>query len=224
MGRDGPVASPPMQAGEVERVLRRIGLVFILGLVLQPRISGQAVLLPIFGAVMVWALYGLDPVAESPRGRGGLRQTAGAAAVVTVLGIGGWLGVEPGGLSLLILIAFVAGVLLYARFAQEWCVRARLPEPAEHFRRSRFNLIGIAVTALVALGAVVVFADQPLPDSPDPDWWNLVAGRVVGNGWVIGFFVLVFIGWIGACVELERGAKGLRSALAEHPDAPAPTA
>lgn len=219
-----PVASPPMRAGEVERVLRRIGLVFILGLVLQPRVSGQAILLPVFGAGMVWALSRLAPVATSPAGKHRLREVVGAAAVVTVLGIGGWIGVEPGGLSLVILIAFVIGVLLYARFAQEWCLRTGWPEPAEHYRRSRINLVGVAATTVVALGAVVAFADRRPAGSPDPDWWNLVAGRTVGNPWVIAFFVLIFIGWIGACVELERGAKGLRGALAEDPDAEAPTA
>ncbi|HWJ97771.1 MAG TPA: hypothetical protein VNQ33_06390, partial [Acidimicrobiales bacterium] len=89
-----------MRAGEVEAVLKRIGRVFILGLVLQPRISGQAVLLPVFGALMVWALFGLDRIAESPEGHRGLRATAGAAVAVTLLGFGGWIGVEPGGLSL----------------------------------------------------------------------------------------------------------------------------
>lgn len=213
-----------MRAGEVEAVLKRIGRVFILGLVLQPRISGQAVLLPLFGALMVWALFGLDRVAETADGRRGLRSTAGAAVVVTLLGIGGWVGIEPGGLSLVILFAFVAGVLLYAQFAQRWTLRAGWPEPAEHFRRSRINLVGVAVTTVLALAAAYTLGNKPLPGSPDPDWWNLVAGRVVGNGWVIAFFVLIFIGWVGACVELEKGAKGLRNHLAEHPDAEAPTA
>ncbi len=213
-----------MRAGEVERVLRRIGLVFVVGLILQPRISGQAVLLPVFGALMVWALFGLDPVAVSPTGRQALRRTAGAAVVVTLLGVGGWLGVEPGGLSLVILVAFVAGVFFYARFAQGGCEGAGWTDAAHHFRRSRTNLVGVAVTTVLALAAAAVLGDRPPPGSPDPDWWNLVAGRVVGNGWVIAFFVLIFIGWIGACVGLERGAKGLRSALAEHPEAEAPTA
>jgi hypothetical protein len=213
-----------MRAGEVEAVLRRIGWVFILGLVLQPRISGQAVLLPVFGALMIWALFGLDPVATSPEARRGLRSTAGAAAVVTLLGVAGWLGAEPGALSLFVLLAFVTGVLLYAAFLQRWCMRYDWLEAAEHLRRSRLNLIGVSVTTALALAAVVVFADRPLPGAPDPDWWNLVAGRTVSNPWVIGFFVLVFIGWIGACIELERGSKAVRAKLAEHPDASAPSA
>jgi len=213
-----------MRAGEVEAVLKRIGRVFILGLVLQPRISGQAVLLPVFGALMVWALFGLDRIAESPEGHRGLRATAGAAVAVTLLGFGGWIGVEPGGLSLVVLFAFVVGVLLYAAFVQRWCLRAGWPGPADHFRRSRLNLVGVAVTTALALGAAVALADRPLPGAPDPDWWNLVAGHVVGNGWVIAFFLLIFVGWVGACVELERGAKALRALLAEHPDADAPTA
>ncbi|HWJ63266.1 MAG TPA: hypothetical protein VNS19_14950 [Acidimicrobiales bacterium] len=212
-----------MRAGEVEAVLKRIGRVFILGLVLQPRISGQAVLLPLFGALMVWALFGLDQVAATPEGRRGLRNASAAAVVVTLLGIAGWLGVEPGGLSLVVLFTFVAGVLFYAAFVQRWCVGAGWGEPAEHLRRARINLVGVAATTAVAVGAVVALADRPLAGT-DPDWWNLVVGREVGNGWVIGFFLLVFIGWVGACVELERGAKALRGILAEHPDAEVPTA
>lgn len=212
-----------MRAGEVEAVLKRIGRVFIAGLILQPRISGQAVLLPLFGALMVWALFGLDRIAESPEGRRGLRSTTAMAAVVTILGIAGWVGVEPGGLSLVVLIAFVGGLLQYARFVQGWCVRMVLGPAAEHFRRSRLNLTGIIVTTALALGAVVLFAERPAAGA-DPEWWNLVLGRTVGNAWVIGFFVLIFIAWVGACVELERGAKALRAHLAEHPEADAPTA
>jgi hypothetical protein len=212
-----------MRAGELEAVLKRIGRVFIAGLILQPRISGIAVLLPVFGALMVWALYGLDPIATSPEGRKGLRSATGMAVVVTILGIAGWAKVEPGGLSLVVLIAFVAGLLQYARFVQRWCVRMVLGSAAEHFRRSRLNLTGIIVTTALAMGAVALFASRPAAGS-DPEWWNLVLGRTVGNAWVIGFFVLIFIGWVGACIELERGAKALRTHLAEHPDAEAPTA
>jgi hypothetical protein len=219
-----PVASPVVRAGEVEAVLRRIGRVFIAGLILQPRISGQAVLLPVFGALMIWALLGLDPVAVSAEARRGLRSTAAAAAVVTLLGVAGWLGAEPGSLSLLVLLAFVTGVLLYAAFLQRWCMRYDWLEAAEHLRRSRINLIGVSITTALALAAVVAFADRPAPGAPDPEWWNLVAGRTVGNAWVIGFFLLIFIGWVGACVELERGAKAVRAELASHPDAAAPTA
>ena len=220
----GPVASPAMRAGEVEAVLRRIGKVFIFGLILQPRISGQAVLLPVFGGLMIWALFGLDPVATSPDGQRRLRSTAGAAAVVTLLGIAGWLGAEPGLLSMLVLLAFVTGVLLYAAFLQHWSMRYEWLAAAEHLRRARINLIGVSITTALALAAVVAFADRPLPGGPDPDWWNLVAGRTVTNPWVIGFFLLVFIGWVGACIELERGSKAVRSELNEHPDAAAPQA
>ena len=45
-----------MRAADVDRTVRRIGWVFILGLALQPRISGRAILLPVFAAAMVWAL------------------------------------------------------------------------------------------------------------------------------------------------------------------------
>jgi len=213
-----------MRAGEVEAILRRIGWVFILGLVLQPRISGQAVLLPLFGGLMIWALFGLDPIAVSPEARKGLRSTAAAAVVVTLLGVAGWFGAEAGLLSLLVLLAFVTGVLFYAAFLQRWCMRYDWLEAAEHLRRSRINLIGVSITTALALAAVVAFADRPLPGGPDPSWWNLVAGRTVGNPWVIGFFVLIFIGWIGACIELERGSKAVRAKLAEHPDVTAPTA
>ena len=212
-----------MRAGEVERVLRRIGWVFILGLLLQPRISGQAVLLPLFAAVMVWALWGLEPVAVSPEGHRRLARTAGTAVVVTLLGLAGWFRVEAGGLSLVVLVAFIAGLLQYVAFARGWAERAGWADAANHYRRSRVNLWGIGVTTVVSLVAVVVFADRPGP-GPEPDWWNLVAGRVVGNGWVIAFFLLIAIGWIGACVELEKGAKALRAALGADPDAPAPTA
>ncbi|MCU1371869.1 MAG: hypothetical protein JWO77_3063 [Ilumatobacteraceae bacterium] len=213
-----------MRAEEVEAALRRIGKVFIFGLILQPRISGQAVLLPLFGGLMIWALLGLDPVATSTEGRRGLRSTTAAAAVVTLLGIAGWLGAEPGGLSVFVLLASVTGVLLYAAFLQHWCMRYDWLEAAEHLRRSRVNLVGVSITTVLALGAVVAFADRPGLGRPEPDWWNLVVGRTVGDPWVIGFFVLVFIGWIGACIELERGAKAVRAKVAEHPDRPAPTA
>lgn len=212
-----------MRAGEVEAVLKRIGRVFIAGLILQPRISGQAVLLPVFGALMIWALLGLAPIATSPEGRRALRLTVGGAAAVTVLGVAGWLGTEPGALSLLVLIAFVLGVLLYARFARGWSERAGWSGAADHYRRSCVNLIGVAVTTALALAAAAAFGDRPASGA-DLEWWNLVAGRTVGNAWVIGFFLLVFIGWVGACVELERGSKAVRSALASDPAAPAPTA
>lgn len=213
-----------MRAGEVEAVLRRIGRVFIAGLVLQPRISGQAVLLPVFGALMVWALLGLRPVAVSPEGRRRLWCAVGGAGAVTVLGIAGWLGAEPGGLSVVVLIAFVVGILLYVAFLLGWCRSAGWADAAHHYRRSTVNLIGVAVTSALALGAAAAFGDRPAPGAPDPEWWNLVAGRTVGNAWVIGFFLLIFIGWVGACVELERGSKALRSALTSDPDAVAPTA
>ena len=196
---------------------------FIVGLVLQPRISGQAILLPVFAAAMVWALWGLELVAVSPEGRRRLARTAGTAVIVTLLGLAGWFRVEPGGLSLVVLVAFIAGMVQYAAFARGWSERAGWTTAAEHYRRSRVNLWGIGVTTVVALAAVVVFAERPGP-GPEPDWWNLVVGRTVGNGWVIAFFLLIAIGWIGACVELEKGAKALRAALAAEPDAPAPTA
>ena len=85
------------------------------------------------------------------------------------------------------------------------------------------NLWGVAVTTAVALAAVVILGDRPGP-GPEPSWWNLVAGHEVGNGWVIAFFVLIFIGWIGASIELERGSKAIRSALLADPDAAAPPA
>lgn len=212
-----------MRAGEVEAVLKRIGRVFILGLVLQPRISGQAVLLPVFAAAMVWALWGLAPVATSPEGRRGLSRTAGMAVVVTLLGLAGWFRVEPGGLSVVVLFAFIVGVLHYAAFMRGWCRRAGWSDAAEHFHRSRINLYGVAVTTALALVAVLVFADEPGP-GPEPEWWNFVLGRSVGNAWVIGFFVLIFIGWIGASIELERGSKAARAALGAEPDVPAPKA
>ena len=40
----------------------------------------------------------------------------------------------------------------------------------------------------------------------------------------IPWAVLIFIGWIGASIELERGSKAVRTALAADPDAEAPTA
>jgi hypothetical protein len=213
-----------VRAGEVEAVLRRIGRVFIAGLVLQPRISGQAILLPVFGALMIWALLGLRPLAVTPEGRRGLWSAVGGAAAVTLLGVAGWLGVEPGGLSVVVLIAFVVGILLYVAFALGWCQRAGWTIAAGHYRRSTVNLIGVSVTSALALAAAAAFGDRPAPGAPDPEWWNLVAGRTVGNAWVIGFFLLIFIGWVGACVELERGSKAVRAALGSDPDAPAPTA
>lgn len=218
-----PVASPAMRAGEVEGVLRRIGRVFILGLILQPRISGHAILLPVFGGLMVWALFGLDPVAVTPEGRRGLRGTAAAAVVVTLLGLAGWTGIEAGGLSVVVLFTFIVGVLLYAAFVRGWCERVGWTAAATHFRRARVNLWGVAITTALALGAAAALGDRPQPGA-DLEWWNLVAGRTVGNAWVIGFFVLIFIGWIGASIELEKGAKALRGALSHDPDAPAPTA
>jgi hypothetical protein len=212
-----------MRAGEVDRALRRIGRVFILGLVLQPRISGQAILLPIFAAAMVWVLWGLEPIATSSEGRTRLARTAGTAVIVTLLGLAGWARVEPGGLSVVVLFAFIVGVLHYAAFARRWSESAGWAEAADHFRRSRVNLWGVAITTALALAAVLAFAERPGP-GPEPDWWNLVAGREVGNAWVIGFFLLIAIGWIGACIELEKGSKALRSALAAEPEAPAPTA
>ncbi|WP_421118041.1 hypothetical protein ACE2AJ_11605 [Aquihabitans daechungensis] len=196
---------------------------FILGLLLQPRLSGQAVLLPVFAAAMVWALWGLEPVSTSPEGRKGLARAAGTAVVVTLLGLAGWFGVEAGGLSVVILFVFIVGVLHYAAFVRGWCERVGWDQAADHFRRARVNLWGVAITTALALGAVVLFGDRPKP-GPDPSWWNLVAGRTVGNAWVIAFFVLVFIGWIGASIELERGSKAIRTALASDPDAVAPAA
>ena len=214
-----------MGAAEVERVLRRIGLVFILGLVLQPRISGRAILLPVAAAVMAWALGQLAPVVASATGRRDLRATLLATAVVGALGLVGWFpAVEPGGLSLVILVAFVVGVLAYLRFLGGWSERVGWDDAAHHLRRARVNLIGIAVTTVVALVAVVALADRPVAGRPDPDWWNLVAGRVVGNGWVIAFSLAIFIGWVGACVELERGAKAARAALVDLGEADAPAA
>jgi hypothetical protein len=212
-----------MRAEEVERVLRRIGRVFILGLVLQPRVSGQAVLLPVFAALMVWALWGLQPVATSAEGRRRLARTAGTAVIVTLLGLAGWFRVEPGGLSVVVLFAFIVGVLHYAAFVRGWSERVGWVDAADHFRRARVNLWGVAVTTAVALAAVVILGDRPGP-GPEPSWWNLVAGHEVGNGWVIAFFVLIFIGWIGASIELERGSKAIRSALLADPDAAAPPA
>jgi hypothetical protein len=210
-----------MRAGEADRALRRIGRVFILGLVLQPRISGQAVLLPIFAAAMVWALWGLEPVATTPAGRKRLARTAGTAVIVTLLGLAGWVGAEAGGLSLVVLIAFVVGVSHYASFARGWAEQAGWSAAADHFRRSRVNLWGVAITTAFALAAVLAFAQRSGP-GPEPEWWNLVVGREVGNAWVIGFFVLIAVGWIGACIELEKGAKALRAALAADPDEAAP--
>jgi hypothetical protein len=214
-----------MRADELERVLRRIGRVFIAGLLLQPRISGQAILLPVFAGAMVWALWGLRPAVTSPEGQRGWQRTVGAAFVVTGLGALGWLpDMEPAGLSLAVLFAFIAGVLLYAAFVRGWAERAGWTDAADHLRRARVNLYGVAVTTALAVVAVVAFADRPVAGAPDPEWWNLVAGRVVGNAWVIGFFVLIFIGWIGASIELERGSKAVRAALDAEPGAPAPTA
>lgn len=214
-----------MRAGDVEGALRRIGLVFILGLLLQPRLSGRAILLPVAAGAMAWALQRLSPVVTSATGRRDLRATLVAVAVVGVLGLIGWApGVEPGGLSLVVLVAFVVGVLAYIRFLAGWSERVGWDDAAHHLRRARVNLIGIAVTTVVALVAVAALADRPAAGAPDPQWWNLVAGRTVGNGWVIAFSLAIFIGWVGASVELERGAKAVRAALAESPDADAPTA
>ena len=213
-----------MRAGDVERILRRIGRVFIAGLVLQPRITGQAVLLPVFGALMIWALLGLRPAIVTPEGLRGFRSTLAVAAVLTGLGALGWVGVEPGGLSVVVLFAFIVGVLAYVAFVRGWCERAGWTEAADHLRRARVNIVGVAATTALALALVIAMADMPDPGRPDPAWWNLIAGRTVGNAWVIGFFVLIFIGWIGASIELERGSKALRSALASDPDVPAPPA
>ena len=81
----------------------------------------------------------------------------------------------------------------------------------------------MAVTTALALGAVLVFGDRPKL-GPDPSWWNLVAGRTVGNGWVIAFFVLIFIGWVAASIDLERGSNAMRAALLADSDAAAPPA
>ena len=202
-----------MRAGDVERILRRVGRVFVLGLVLQPRISGQAVLLPVFAALMVWALWALEPAATSLAGRRGLARTAGIAVIVTLLGLAGWFRVEPGGLSVVILFVFIVGVLQYAAFVRGWCERAGWTGAADHFRRARVNLWGVDITTALAFASVVVLGDDPGP-GPEPAWWNLVTGHTVGNGWVIAFFVLVFIGWIGASIELERGSKAMRTASA----------
>ena len=48
--------------------------------------------------------------------------------------------------------------------------------------------------------------------------------------WVVGWLrwgylaVAIFIGWVGASIELERGAKLMRTALSTDPDADSPTA
>lgn len=209
----------------MEQVLRRIGLVFILGLVLQPRISGQAILLPVAAAAMGWALMGLRPIVVSPEGRRAWATVMGLAGFVAVLGLIGWHpDTEPGGLSVVVLFVFIAGVLAYVRFTSGWCERAGWIEARDHLRRSRINLVGAAITTALALAAIVAFGDRPDPAQPDPEWWNLVAGRVVSNGWVIAFSVAIFIGWVGASIELERGAKLMRAALAGDRDAESPTA
>ncbi|WP_426570715.1 hypothetical protein [Aquihabitans sp. McL0605] len=214
-----------MRAGDVERILRRIGWVFILGLVLQPRISGRAVLLPVAAAAMVWALAGLRPIATSPDGRRGLQVTMGVAALVTVLGVIGWVpSVEAAGLSLVVLLGFVAGLLAYIAFTSGWCDRAGWTEARDHLRKARPNLYAICVLTVAALGAALVLGRAPAAGASDPDWWSLVAGRVVGTGWVVGYLLLVFVFWVGACVDLERGAKALRAVLADDPEAPAPAA
>ena len=214
-----------MLAKDLEQLMRRIGLVFILGLVLQLRINGRAVLLPFFAGAMVWLLAKLAPIARSPEAQRALRGAIVCAALVTAAAVIGLLpGMEPGAVSVVVVVLFLTGVAAYAWLLTLWSRAAEWADAERYLHRAWTWLLVdvgatvIAVAALLALGT-------PGHDGIDgADETNIVLGQHVRGPAAFAVIVVISAIWIFGAVALQMASKRIRTELREQPDSLVPKA
>jgi hypothetical protein len=205
--------------------LRRLGLAFIVALLLQVRVDDRLVLLPLAGALVAWALWGLRPLAASPEADRAWRAAFASAVVATAAGAIGLIpAVEPGAVSVVAGICLLLGTISHCSLLALWSRRTGWADAERGFELARrWCTLNVGVSA-VALAVLVALGDPAVAGRRGSITPGVVLGRVFEGAMVIVVLVAVSIAWIGAMVALQMANKKVRVGLADQPDAVVPLA
>ena len=207
-----------MPATKLATLLRRLGLAYVLTLLLQVRIDGRPVLLGLQALVFVALLWPLRQVAGSPEAQRAWTAAFGSAVVGVAVGAAALIpAVEPGVASLVGSILLVSGTISYTSLLSHWAHRSGWDDLRAAFDRARAWLAGSLVGIGAAVALLIVLVDRRQPGEPaDPT--QVLLGRVV-DGW--GAFVVVIavsVVWVAGAILLQVANRRARKGLVDQGD------
>lgn len=207
-----------MQEGKLELGMRLLGRAYILGLLLQVRIDGRSILIPLFAVWCCVLLSRLRPHHELSD-TAGVRLASGSAAVVAAGGFLSWVpAVEPGAMGVLLVAGIAVGSAGYASAIEKLCLGRGWTEPAAAARSAVRWLVANTVAIAVAIGALLAFVSTG-PADPDSSFTpSVMFGRPIdGVGATAGFLAIVVL-WIVATIRLRKASQAIRQRLSAQTD------
>lgn len=214
-----------MESAALDTALRRIGIVFIVCLLLQVRVDGRLVLLPLEAAAMAWALWGLRPLLGSAEAERAWRGSFGSAVVAGVLGLVGLIPpVERGTIDPLVSILLLFGVISHCSLLSHWARRVGWADAVLRYERARWWCVANLVVVGVGVAALLVSGRRSLGGEEGSVAPGVVAGRVFEGPAVLVAIVVIAVLWIGALVWLQMANRHVRAGLREQPGTVVPQA
>jgi hypothetical protein len=213
-------------AADLARHLRRLGFAFIAGLVLQVRVDGRLVALPLAALVVAWALWKLQAIVASPESDRAWRGAFGSAVAAVVVGIAGLVpAVEPGLISVLAGVLLLGGTISHCSLMSLWAHRAGWPDAQHHYERARLWCTANLALSAVGTAALLVLGSRPTSDGDvgtvPP---GVVLGRLFEGATVIVVLVAVTVLWVASMVALQMANRRVRTGLGVQPEAVVPLA
>ena len=197
--------------GQIEQTMRRVGLVYIVGLLLQIRFDGRQVLFPFLAAAVAWLLRDLHPVVVTADERRSWAYLIGCAYVTAVLAFVALLPiVDPSGPTVVMAILLVVGTVAYVDLLRSWGLREGWADVVAHGRRARGFLFASLAVVVLLICAAYAFTDR-LPDGGDQN--TTLLGRHLTTAAILMTFLVVLAMWIPAMVALQQTSRGVRAHL-----------
>ena len=214
-----------MLAKDLEQQLRRIGLLFIVGLVFQLRVNGRSLLLPVVAGLMAWLLRDLLPLAQSSKAKQALQSTIVTACVVAAVGIIGFIpAVEPGGTAVVVAVLFLSGLWTYTGFWLIWGRAVGWTDAQKYLQRARVWILVDLVLVVLAVAALLALGERGTKGIDGADANNLIFGRHVQGTAPLFVFLAISMAWIVVAIAMQLASKQIRTALRAQPESVVPTA
>lgn len=208
------LGSPAVTARQLEATMRRLGLVLILALLLQVRVDGRQLLLPLFAAAGAWWLRGLRPLVESAEAVRAWRAVVAAAVAVAVVSVVAWLpSQEPGRATAAAALLTLLGLTPYGILFERWTAAQGWAAEADLFRRAWRGLVADAVVLVVGLGLLVALGEPASSTHAGPFLPDVVLGRRFEGPAVVAGLVVFSLMWAGAALTLQVASRTTRERL-----------
>lgn len=204
-----------MPADKLAAILRRLGLAYVVTLLLQLRIDGRPVLAWIQALAFLALLRPLRELVSSPEAQRAWRAASASAVVGVVVGIAALIpAVEPGTASLAEAIVLVFGTISYATLLSHWAQRDGRTESAAAFDRARRWLTATLVWIGVGASLQLALVERVAPGT-DVDPTEVLFGRSTHTSGALVVLAVLAAVWIPALVLLQRANREVRRGLVE---------